>query len=204
MADPEPIWPDYLSGPAEHYHALGVIAAMFNVLEYRFLGLFLLYQGYSDDTAWLFRRLKDNRLRMDILTRAVEARAETPEIKDAVLWFMEGFGICGDNRNVLMHSTTTTVTTDGIVDMLVFNKGKLKNPLTPNRFFMNLPALRRVANEMNAFSSFGYGIYQHVVGTYKGDEFSGPFPLQFGGPLPGKPAPPTELTPSEFPTLAGC
>ena len=75
----------YISkGSPQQFHALGVIAANFNRLEFRLLGLFMLYLGIDTTIIFLFSRLRDNALRIDIFTRTLETRAQTPEIKDAV------------------------------------------------------------------------------------------------------------------------
>jgi hypothetical protein len=201
MTDPtQDDWPTWLLGRREHYHALGVIAAAFNLLEHRFLGLFLLYVGFDERTAWLFRRLNDNALRSDILRRAVDDGGETPDIIDRVHRFRAGFAQCAENRNILMHSLTTTIQTEGRMD-LIFNKANREKPLEPNRFIMDIAALRRVAEEMNVYSVFGKEIYGHVTWTYREEDLRGPTPIAPGGPLPDKPPLPEGLTPQEIPGL---
>jgi hypothetical protein len=86
-------WPHFFRHSKSNFHALGVIAAVFNLLEHRLLGLLLLYVGVDNVTSFLFQKLA-NPARIELLTKAVSLKAETPEIKGAVLHFAAGFEAC--------------------------------------------------------------------------------------------------------------
>lgn len=185
-------WPPYLPHSKEHFRAVGVIAAVFNMLEHRLFGLLLLYQGTDSLTTYLFQKLKDNTTRVDILKRAVDLRAETDEIRDAVLHFCRGFSACADNRNIVMHSMAFKGPNALVPSLALTKMGKA---LDWNRFLADLPTLRRIADETDVFAQYGHGIFNHVVVTYRQKDFSGPHPLPAGGPLPDRPPLPTVLSP---------
>jgi len=189
-------WPTYMKGHKEHYHALGVIAAAFNLLEHRLLGLFMLYVSEFDDvTALMFQRIRDNGTRSDFLARAVTARGESPEIKDAVAHFCKGFDTCAQNRNTLMHSATAPVIENGEIVETVFSKGKKGQPLDWNRYSLDLTQLRNVADEMHEFTTFGRNLMNYVFGQYRRRIAEGPFQVPTSTTLPEKPPLPTLLTP---------
>jgi hypothetical protein len=179
----------------DQLHALGVIAANFNRLENKLLGMFLIYLGFDDVMSFLFARLRDNSLRMDLLRRAVELKGETPEIIEAINYFCKAFGTCADNRNILMHGGVTALTDEKGVS-LVFNKGKKENAIDWNHYLMDLTALRRVADETQSFCEYGARILNYIVTVHRKDLDHFFYPWRRGpAPLPDKPPLPTQLTP---------
>jgi hypothetical protein len=197
MTDIEDKWRLYVPKFHKHYHALGVLSAAFNKLEFRLLGMFLLYFGFNDVTLFLFQKQKDNSFRIDMLRRAINLKGETPAIKEAIGHFCTGFDYCAQNRNILFHSNPLTV--DGEIARLAFRKPAKGAILEWNDFFLDLPGLRKVADETIDFSLYGKGVFEHIIGTYRPDELSGPHQIPRGGPLPDKPPLPTLLTPQPLP-----
>ena len=196
-----PEWPPYLRGNRDHYHALGVIAATFNHLEYRLLGLTLLYTEFGPVPTFVFNRLKDNSARLHILREAVREKGESDAIKEAVSWFCKGMSACAENRNILMHSLTTSVTSEGEISHTVFNKTVKDDPTSWNRYYLDLPVLQRVADEMHAFERFGNGIFKHVVRYYRQDLNDAWHAWQIGShqPFPETPLAPKVLDPGTLP-----
>jgi hypothetical protein len=189
-------WPKYLPDKPSHFHALGVIATTYNFLEYRVLGLLLLYVGFSDMTTFLFQRLKDNTARLDLLKKAVFTGGETVEIKDAVQHFCTGFDRCAQNRNILMHSLAYDGPSSNALDQnLVFAKAA-KHRLKWNRVSLSLVTLRRVADETKSFSDFGRKLFNHITTTYRREELKGPYqlPPPDKHPFPEKPELPELLS----------
>jgi len=176
-----------------------VISAVFNRLELRLLGLFMLYVGLNDTSAWLFRRLNDNNLRLDILERNLAQKRESDQVLEAVRYFAVGFAQCAQNRNILLHSTVLA-TDVAATEPLTFFKATKAKPIDAARYDLTLTGIRRVADEMNAYAEYAAGVIQHIIGTYRQRELEGPFPLPPPTPLPGKPHPPQKLTPQETPT----
>jgi len=89
MDDSGSHWPTYLPRSRDQYHALGMVTGMFSWLEYRLLGLFLTFTGFDDIHKFLFARLRDNTLRIDILHRALAAKAQRRRrVLLSLLWDM--------------------------------------------------------------------------------------------------------------------
>jgi hypothetical protein len=195
MSHSDSEWPHYLAGTREEIHALGAIAAIFNRLEHKFLGLFLVYLGFNETMMFLFARLRDNTARMDLLKYAVEEKGETPEIKDAIHHFCKGLGICADNRNILMHSGLSVVSEDGSISHIIFRKGSKRNAIDWSHYPMDLVALRRVADETYQMSRYGNALLDHVVINYHSEARPEMKGKGAEHPLPGKPPLPIPLTP---------
>jgi hypothetical protein len=188
-------WPEYLPDTRDHLHAIGVIAVTFNFLEYRLLGLSLLYVGFDEVTTFLFHRLRDNAARIELILKASALRGETIEIKDSVHHFCAGFVRCAENRNILMHSLARTVESkNALVPSVEFLKAAKDKHLKWNRFSLGVPQLRIIADETKAFSDFGRRLFVHVTTTYRREQLTGPYPIGEPEPLPGKPPLPTLLT----------
>jgi len=196
MPDVSSEWPPYITGQRDHFHALGVIAATFNELEHRLLGIFLLYVGgFNDVTAMIFQRTRDNGTRIDWLKRAARINGETEEIKDAVEYFCNGFTRCAENRNILMHSGTAPETEGDEITRIIFTKAK-KDQFEWNRFFVTLERLREIADSNYDFAEYANDIFLHVVANHRFEELSGPFKLPpASGSLPEKPYLPETLSP---------
>ena len=105
-------WPPYRVGKPEYLHALGVIASVFNQLEFRFRSLFSIYIQSPDGSAYdLFAR-KNNQERQKLMAEALPNSSHPQGIKDRVAHFLTGYRVCTDNRNILMHSLTAFVWLD--------------------------------------------------------------------------------------------
>ena len=99
-------WPDYLPPLKDHFHAVGVLAATFNALELKVLGLMVPYLGFGETTLLLFNKVLDDPKKIELLRLASAERAETPEIAGAVSHFCDGFNLCNQNRDIIIHSST--------------------------------------------------------------------------------------------------
>ena len=102
MSDDSDTWPlpAYEVGQPKHIHALGVVAARYNMLEFALECLMFDYIGMSSDTTqYLFANLSNN-LRLDLLKRCVEDREADNDTKEAMLHFVSCFSVCAENRNM--------------------------------------------------------------------------------------------------------
>jgi hypothetical protein len=64
-------WPPYRVGNSEHIHALGVIASVFNLLEFNFRTLFNLYLRIPSPIAYTLFAKISNEMRLDLINRSL-------------------------------------------------------------------------------------------------------------------------------------
>ncbi|HZR74047.1 hypothetical protein [Bradyrhizobium sp.] len=157
----------YNPGVLMHMHALGVVAANYNSLEAELRFLLNSFMGKqmtsSNAGNYLFERLS-NAERMDLLKRLYREQVGGTDLADRLDWFVKGFGICAENRNILMHSEPHGRTTNAlqIISGLELRKASKSNPGVHNFISLKLEELRKVADDIDAFASFGFdlSIYQ--------------------------------------------
>src|SRR5436309_2741829 len=83
----------------EHMHALGVIAANYNELEGHFYRLFYLILNKFEAGSIIFSKLS-NAERIEVALKLAER--EQDNFSDLFRYFISGFGIASENRNILM------------------------------------------------------------------------------------------------------
>jgi hypothetical protein len=201
-------WPPYRVGKPEYLHALGVIASVFNQLEFRFRSLFSIYVQSPDGNPYdLFAR-KNNQERQRLMAEALPNSLHPQQIKDCVAYFLTGYRVCTDNRNVLMHSLTAFVWLDPDTercpvlnpaqpDGIVFQNWPKNNPFNISVYSPRLEELRAVADGMKDFEDYGDRLYWHVLKSYEPKHFERlRFPAEAKFALPSKPDLPSALTPS--------
>jgi hypothetical protein len=154
---PHDQWPPYRVGNADHLHALGVIASIFNLLEFRFRSLFNLYIELPTRIAYgLFAKVS-NEMRLELARQAVDYSSHPAAIKNHVQHFLIGYRTCCENRNILMHSLAAFVWFDPNAercpvvspkqpDAVVFQKWPKNDPFTINVYRPTLAELRGVAD----------------------------------------------------------
>src|SRR5690348_1468657 len=103
----EPLWSwtrNYNPNLYEHMHALGVIAANYNRLEAQLRFLLNSFMSIPMISAqagdYLFERLS-NAERMDFLKRLYNQQVGGTNLAERLDWFIKGYGICVENRNIL-------------------------------------------------------------------------------------------------------
>jgi hypothetical protein len=166
----------------DHIHALGVIAANYNTLEYALLCLFTHYLGPSGTSAAnLFQQMRSNSFRLDTLKCAARARENETVTLGAVLTFIENFDICAENRNFLMHSQIDALA--GRDATLVLAKATRKDPATLNYARLSLTEIRQVADDIHFTEQFGLDLFIYVASRRVGQR----------RPLPGRPPAPRRL-----------
>jgi hypothetical protein len=148
-------WPDptYHIGQREHLHALGVITASFNQLEFV---LFLFFMDYLKLQPKLAQRLFvqiANNVRCELLIDAVELEETDAQIRGRALHFLKAFQILADNRNFLSHSQT--IMNDPNQPHLTFGKGSKRQPDVWSFAHLTLPEIRQVADDIWTYWKFG-------------------------------------------------
>lgn len=183
--------PDFYVGQHDHLHALGVIVATFNLLEFSFFTIFNHYLGTSGDSGLRLFSSLANHKRLDIVRIEVAGREREPAVQDAVTHFISGYAILEDSRNHLVHSHAIMNLPDQ--PHLTFGKGSRSNPTSWTFAHLELKDLRRIADDMRIYWSFGSHLRAIVAARATGGR------LDFGAAgsrvptLPTKPALPTKI-----------
>lgn len=153
-------WPAYDAGKHDHVHAMGVVAVNFNTLENLLLSLLHLYFNAEYALAQkLFLKLT-NHGRIDTLKELVRTRESRPEVRCLIDNFLDGFVICAENRNILMHSLYLGPKYGS--DNMHMAKFSAKQPVKFNTYSFQLIKVRRVADDIWRFRKIGEDIYYNI------------------------------------------
>jgi hypothetical protein len=197
----------YHPGYEKHLHALGVIAANYNHLEFALFALFYLFLDLGPATAQHLFAYLTNDKRIDILSKAVEAREKDLEVTDRILHFIQGFKICTENRNLLLHSMTEGANWNvlglayEIKAIMTFRKSARGNPTKVNYLHLRLEDIRKAADQTYDFDVFGLNIYLYVDARRSGGILTDQQGRTSRPTLPEKPPLPDKLSLSDSPTL---
>jgi hypothetical protein len=193
-----PEWPGWPTdqrhnvGHPLHIHALGQITLLYNFLENFLFSLFAKYIPIGNDAASNIYYSINNRTRIVLLIELVKQREADATLIEYILFGINCYEICTENRNILLHSTTSK--SDPVTLVMELRKRAAKDPLRDLFFEMPLPLIRQVADEMGETVSFISNLWYflHLRGQGLGDEGQSGQPLS----LPNKPQKPHKLTPS--------
>jgi hypothetical protein len=179
---------------ASHFHAIGAIAVAWNDLEQWMHRILEKLTRFDREAAGYLTSMLGNVSISGLVKRVARSTDGRPEILDLLDHLVEGFEICRENRNTVLHSRLVMELTGGPTAGLA-KRAKLGGY---NRFSGNITDLVRVAAETNTFGEFAFDVYievlrhptvireglAHLLMTYK-DE-----------PLPSKPPLPNKLNPN--------
>ncbi|MEH2485631.1 hypothetical protein V1280_001570 [Bradyrhizobium sp. AZCC 2230] len=188
----------YNPGLADHMHALGVTAANYNRLESELRLLLDVFMGDqmtgAEAGSYLFERLS-NAERMDLLKHLYISQVGGTDLSDRLDWFVSGYGICAENRNILMHSEPHGATYNALqlVSALQLRKASKKNPGVHNFISLELHELRQIADDIDRFASYGFDLALWRIASRSG----GTIKLanrEISPSLPDKPPAPIHLT----------
>jgi hypothetical protein len=182
-------WPAYLPGPRDDIMAVGVISLTYGLLENMFRALFSVIADMNEhQIAAIFDRLPSN-ARIDAIKQLLPKTTLHEILKDRVLHFCEGYDICTDNRNAIMHSHSGGIFTSFSRSERGFLLSKYSRSGNKLVCAASLLDLRRVADENHAFALFGMYVTGDVrifrASQEHGDQdVIGRLPLRDKPPLP--------------------
>jgi hypothetical protein len=157
-------WPPHEMAPPEYLRALGSIVSNFNGLEIAFLYLFHLYVELPEEAvAYIFHKL-DNTARLDIFKRCVDGSGEPKKIISSLHHFVRCFGVCAENRNILMHSHPLVLYENNKL-IVLFTKAARKTPGEWNSYRPTLRELRALALAVHKITRYGYSLYTFILRT---------------------------------------
>jgi hypothetical protein len=203
---PEGEWPAYRVGNRDYIHALGVIASVYNLLEFRFRSFFPIYTRLPTPAAYALFAKISNEMRLKLIHECIEFSPHPTSIKDDVSYFLAGFRTCADNRNVFMHSTVSFVFGPGDVACpelappgqqpqgLRFQKSPKDDPFRINTYQLTIEEIRAQADALKSFEVYGDHLYWHILKNYEPTRYRSwglPEDAQFA--LPNRPTLPEPL-----------
>jgi hypothetical protein len=201
-------WPAYRVGNRDYIHALGVIATGFNLLEFRLRSLFPTYTRIPSPAAYALFAKTSNQMRLELMRGSIDFSTHPPAIKNDVRYFLEGFKICADNRNILMHSTVfyvfgpdddpcpVTALPGTQPQGMGFQKSPRGDPFQIKTYQLSLDEIRGVADCIKAFEDYGDRLFWHIMKNYEPTRYQTfrlPDEAQFA--LPNRPPLPKPLIP---------
>lgn len=187
--------PSYYVGSPNFIHALGVISANYNLLEYEFRRFFRMYTRLPHSTSTQIFMTTTNETRANLLKMCLEESAHPARIRNRVLRFVEGYLACAQNRNILMHSQTIPIIASSGWQPVHFRKMSKKAPFKLNTYAPGLKSLRSIADAMHEFQAFGHELLMHVLQNFEPVSLSATEALLPPFALPDRPAVPPILSP---------
>jgi hypothetical protein len=194
-------WPEphYFVGSSEFIHAIGVLSASYNLLEFRLRQFLELYTHLPHPAGTQLFISSNNQERLNLLRMCVAKSAHPLRVRNRVMRFAAGYDACTQNRNILMHSETVPIIKSNGRQEVAFKKMSKKPPFPPNLFSPSIKELRKIADATNTFQRFGYELFLHVLQNFEAAKlFEEPFSSLDGLPrfaLPNKPWLPKILSP---------
>lgn len=148
-------WPYYYKelGSVEHLHALGVIAATYNVLEFQLAHWFRASIGadYKSEVAnSLFAALSNN-TRLDVVRKHF-SQEKFPKYYHLIKCALDSYDICAENRNYLMHSVGNENFVDG--EIYNFIKPARNDPGRMVDYPLKVKDLREIADSIRSTASY--------------------------------------------------
>jgi hypothetical protein len=143
-------------------HAIGVVVLNFNHLELMKQELFIQFSGLEPNTAQkLFLELGSSR-DLDMLKRFANDDNAGDGILEHTLYFIEGFDLCSQNRNVIAHSLHL----DPFKEDFVLSK-QVRKQLRTDDFPLTVVDLRRAADDICRFDLYAHTILEWRLGAAK-------------------------------------
>jgi hypothetical protein len=143
----------------EHVFGLGLISLRYNVFEYALK--FLIFNYTEPAIADLLFDKASNEQRANAIRRLVNDMEKDPEVIAHTEHLLTFFSICSENRNVLMHSSQSWVTTSS--EAITLEK-RLKSG-GKSVYQLDLRSIKRVANDMIDGTAYLMGIDRLKTGS---------------------------------------
>lgn len=191
MSGPRQEWPLYPIGPKETIYAIGVVSLIYTRLESAFRLVFAAVSEIAlPHTEVIFARTQ-NDARMKMMEEMLGRRNLPDELTERVGWFSDGYMICADNRNAIMHS-------NAVFDAMVLSRMSDTDPLHLMKFSktgrlqeceVSLEDLRNTADDMQTYTNFGVTLSANIPAPFELPHVS----WTMHWPLPDKPPEPRKL-----------
>jgi hypothetical protein len=182
-------WPNYTIGPRDSIFAMGVASTKFTELEVMLWFIFGTVFNLDMDGSTMIPAKIGNEATKDLIDRRLLKLGWGEPAKGHVEHFLEGFNICLENRNYLVHSGLAWTGSPSIV-LLKTSKQGITQAAIPT-----LDELRAVADDIQAYTEYGRAVGNAINNNLSGHPV---FPVSVF-PWPHKPVLPRRLRYSSDP-----
>lgn len=184
-------WPAFQQQMASvpHVHAMGQISLQYNLLEAMFGTLFERTAPLKREAAQKLFHRSNNRDRIDLMKDFVQHRETEQDALEALIFSLNCFNICTENRNILLHVLADFAEEN---DDMVFSKAPRSNPFERIEFNLSVKELRLVAEQMADCFNYMWAIDKYLFYRDSPSEFR---KMLRPRALPVKPAKPNTLSP---------
>jgi hypothetical protein len=192
MTGSEDEWPlprYYITDQPKHIHALGVVSLTYNLFESRWITILAHYAGQATADFLLTGKISDE-ARMRYVRHYVQLKERDPIVIDLIENAIHCYATCGENRNILMHSSQFFHRAH--LDRLSLIKQSSKGSVL--KFHFHLDEIRRVADDIME----GYFRIVDILDFI--EDRDAPAELMIGArsALPNIPLSPRKLSPAEI------
>jgi hypothetical protein len=179
---------------AAHFHAIGAIAVGWNDLELWMHKILEKLTRFDDGAADYLISMLVNVSISGLVKRVARSTDGRSEIIDLLDDLIDGFEICRENRNTVLHSRL-------VMGLAGPSTGLAKRAKEGgyNAFPGDITDLVRVASEINAFGEFALGVYIEILRhptAIRGGGLAELLLTEKPGPLPSRPPLPNKLNPN--------
>jgi hypothetical protein len=203
-------WPSRTNtiAPAAQLLALGQITLVYNYLEESIGNIFKKVMPTDASFSEKFYHRLNNRDRINLLNAIIQQSTLEADIKEALLYLLNSYHICTENRNVLLHAILESAD----ADILNISKKAARDPGRDIQFRIPLADMRLVADQMGDAFVYAMRIQTTISARSNPPQVSsvGLFPVASTLPdvlkslesLPPKPPKPHKLVPYQPPEPA--
>lgn len=187
------LFPDPITDGDWHleFHAIGVMTMAWNNLEDQIPPLISKFSEMHPRMVEVFLDKAGNVSRADLLLWCVEHSLADDRTVDAVRYLVMNYGLCRENRNILIHAQLGR-TEDGHLELI-----KRTNRGIRRAFPSDIATLREVATSIDDFASYAYRILwvlrEETMASIRQERD----PSWQPPPWPDKPPPPRKLGPRQ-------
>ena len=150
------------SSSSPHMEALGIIAAIYNELEYTLFLVSLVYSQLENDVSKSLFENMSNQQRLRFLRDCSESRTKNNPMREHVINFIKCFEIAAENRNTLMHSKINSSINENDeydTNILMFSKSSRAAPTIDKTVLLDVDVLRRTAFDLQDVDVYGRQIW---------------------------------------------
>lgn len=166
--------PRYDVGSPDFIHAVGVLSANYNLLEFQLRQLLELYSQMPSPASTQIFLSSNNEERQNLLGMCCDGSTHPLRIRNRVHWFVKGYGACTQNRNIIMHAEAVPIIGAKGEQEVQFRKPSKKPPFAPNIFSPSIKELRHIADATYQFQEFGRNLFMHIIQNFESQKLSEP------------------------------
>lgn len=159
--------PSYYVGTDSFVHAIGILSANYNLLEFQLMRLFKVYTINHPIASTLLFNSINNHNRLTIIKIIAPDSSHPLRVRNRVVEFCKGFNGCATNRNILMHSQMIPIIQDDGTYEVQFKKMPNKPPFEENIYAPSIDELRAIADAVKRFEQFGHKLFMHIVQEFE-------------------------------------